>query len=82
MHALSAIFDLLGDIFDELLLFLSLFVLQAKSFILQPTKYQYTWYTAARIIHVGTRIPINAHFCIAQLRPNSTELEPLKARPQ
>lgn len=27
LHALSAIFDLLGDIFDELLLFLSLLVL-------------------------------------------------------
>jgi hypothetical protein len=38
----------------------------------------HAWYT----VHVVTFIPINAHFCIAQLSPNSTELEQFKARPQ
>lgn len=80
LHALSTILDLLGDIFDELLLFLPLLVLQAKSFILQPTKYDIP--CMVQLIHVVTVIPINAHFCIAQLSPNSAELEQLKARPQ
>lgn len=49
LHALSTIFDLLCDILDKLLLFLSLLVLQSECFVLQAGKHQRKCSTCVRM---------------------------------
>lgn len=83
LQALSAILHLLGHSFDKLLLLLPFLVLNAKSLILQPTKYKLTrYYLCSRAQRASFVAPINAHLSIAQLSQNTTELESLKVRPQ